>query len=321
MGIQPVVFCKERRKCEKKLTAWIPDMHKVPVEYYPRCRRLAYLLPTFGDEIGLKKIFNKYRCDLVHAHNLGAAYYSYRQGLPTVFDDWEYHFEYFDYACMHASWFLLCLRRQRAKKLVLELIRNLPVIATNEQVERRYRELGASSIWTVPNVPLLYERQYAFESVVKKRNPITTCYIGNMSLDEKTNLRNTSSVRELWMENDIGDLSVFEGKNYVPHLEVLRKVRECHFNLLYWKPLPIHRYYLQNKAFLASVVGVPTIISSSLKATIKLLGEYAIPIDTLKDIPEAIKNHDLSRKYKLDPAHLWEHYQPNIKTAYEEVDA
>jgi len=327
MGIQPIVFCRERSKYEKKLTpAWIPDMRKIPVEFFPRSRRLAYLFPAFSYKIGLKKFFKKYKCDLVHAHNLPAAYYSYKQDLPTVFDDWEYHLEYFDYHGLInpekrgpgrvAAQFLYFFRRKRAKKLVLELIRNLPVIVTNEEVEKRYRELGATSIWWVPNVPLSYEREYAFAVDAKKRDRITTCYIGNMTVDSKTKLRNTSGIRELWKKKDLGDLIVFEGKNYLPHLEVLRKVRECHFNLLYWKPLPVHRYYLQNKAFLASVVGVPTIISSSLKATINLLGEYALPVNSLEEIPKVIESYK-PKEYQLNPAHIWEYYQPKIRAAYE----
>jgi hypothetical protein len=73
------------------------------------------------------------------------------------------------------------------------------------------------------------------------------------------------------------------------------------------------------KAFLASVVGVPTIISSSLKATVNLLGDYALPVRSLSEIPEVIRNYDYSRKYTLNNTHLWEFYEPKIKTAYENL--
>ena len=328
MGIQPIIFVKKRAIEQWRAPSpWIPEMRKVPVEYYKRRRQVSYLLPTVYDQIGLRKIFQEYGCDLVHAHNIAAAYYSYRLGLPTLYDDWEYHYEYFDYKAKAlgsgprraGSALLLYVRRKRAKKIVTELIRNLPVIVTNDEVEFRYRELGAKSVWCVPNVLLSYEKEYAFAVDVAKRDRITTCYAGNMSGDSGSILRNTSGVRKLWSEHDIGDLLVLEGKNYVPHLDVLRKLRECHFNLLYWKPLPVHRYFLQNKAFLASVVGVPTIISSSLKATIRLLGEYALPAHSLEDIPKVIETYDYSRKYYLNPAHIWEYYQPKIKVAYEEA--
>lgn len=330
MGFQPVIFVRKKvrgvkKKLRRRPSPWIPGMKNVPVEYYKISYPLSYLFPIPYDQIGLKGVFKEYRCDFVHAHNLAAAYYSYRLGLPTLFNDWEYHYEYFDYQPKAlgtglrraGSFSLRCIRRMRAKKIVRELIRNLPVIVTNDEVEFRYRELGAKSIWWVPNVPLSYERKYAFAVNVVKRDRITTCYVGTMSEDESSVIRNTSGVRKLWSEYNIGDLLVFEGKNFVPHLNVLRKLRECHFNLLYWKPLPVHRYYLQNKAFLASVVGVPTIISSSLKATIKLLGEYAIPVHSLEDVPKVIKNYDYSRKYRLNPAHIWKYYQPRIRAAYE----
>lgn len=323
MGIQPIVFVKRSvvkiNNLKRTPKPWIPEMKKVPIEYYNRNFQLSYLLPVLNDEIGLRKVFKKYRCDFVHAHNLETAYYSYRRGLPTLYDDWEYYYERFDYQpkAKASSAFLRYIRKVRVKKILKEIIGNLPVIVTNDEAERRYRELGAKSIWWMPNVPLSYEREYAFAIDVEKKHRITTCYVGPMSIDEGTILRNTSGIRKLWNENDIGDLLVFEDKNYVPHLDVLRKIRECHFNLLFWKPLRVHKYYLQNKAFLASVVGVPTIISSSLKATINLLGEYAVPVNSLEEIPSVIKTFVHSTKYKPNPAHLWEYHQPKIRKAYE----
>lgn len=329
MGIQPVIFVKKeeyiiKKKQEKPPSPWIPDMKKVPVEYFEPSRHLSFSLPSFTDQVGLKKVFKKYKCDFVHAHNLVCAYYSHRMGLPTLYDDWEYLYEFYDYqpivlgTRLRPASFFSYIRKIRTKKILRELLRNLPTIVTNYEVESRYRELGATSIWWIPNVPLSYEREYAFAVNVKKRDKITTCYVGAMSKDESSTLRNTSGVRRLWSEHDMGNLLVLEGKNRVPHLDVLRKLRECHFNLLYWKPLPVHRYFIQNKAFLASVVGIPTIISSSLKATIRLLGEYALPVHSLDDIPKLIKTHNYSRKYRPDPAHIWEYYQPKIMAAYEE---
>lgn len=246
MGIQPIIFVKKeayiiKRGGERPPSLWIPGMNRVPVKYFEPNRKLSYLLPTPHDRIGLKEVFKEYRCDLVHAHNIVCAYYSYRLGLPTLFDDWEYYFEYLDYEPkalgigpkQAASAFLSYVRRVRAKKIIQKLIQNLPVIVTNNEVESKYRELGATSIWWVPNVPLSCEREYAFAVDVVKRERITTCYIGSMSADENSILRNTSGVRRLWSEHDIGDLLVFEGKNRVPHLDVLRRVRKCHFNLLY----------------------------------------------------------------------------------------
>ncbi len=334
MGIQPVIFVKReedavRRGLDSPPSSWIPQRANVPVEYFKPSRQLSYLLPTLNDQIGLKKVFNKHKCDFVHAHNVGCAYYSHKIGHPTLYDDWEYNYEYFDYqkksrgktlAVRSAgSAFLSLIRRIRAKSVVRELLQKLPVIVTNDEVEFRYRQLGAKSIWWIPNVPLSYEKEYAFAVKIEKRNKITTCYVGSMSADEDSVLRNTSGVKRLWSQHDIGDLLVLEGMNRVPHLDVLRKLRECHFNLLYWKPLPIHRYFVQNKAFLASVVGVPTIISSSLKATIKLLGEYALPVRSLEEIPRVIKTYDHFTKYRPNPTHTWECFQPKIRAAYEKV--
>ena len=138
-----------------------------------------------------------------------------------------------------------------------------------------------------------------------------------MNIDNRMRLRNTSGLQELWKQNAMGELLVLEGENYVPHLEIYKILEFCHYNLLYWAPLNIHRYYLQNKPFLASVVGTPTIISDSLTATIELLGEFAIPVNSLEDVKEAVQSEQWKHKYSYPkPSHIFEHYSPKIKEAY-----
>jgi hypothetical protein len=334
MGIQPFVLCiKPDQNSKAKNNGFVvPDADKVSIEYYKKSKLMFYSLPIIYDEIGLKKFFIENKCDLVHAHSPQTAYYSYKLGLPTVFDDWEYWLEFLNIfngvksdskvrMAVNPRSYLLNTKRKKINKIVRDLIKNVPLIVTNEEVERKYRELGASSIVSVPNVPLKYERDYAFAVEKKKLDVTTTCYIASAGLDgDATNyLRNTGGIKELWEKENLGNLISFGGQNYVGHMELLRKIKECHFNLLFWKPLNEHRYYLQNKPFLASIVGVPTIISSSLKATIDLLGDYALPVNSINEIPELIRGYDYSKKYALNPAHLWEYYESRIKTAYEDT--
>ena len=343
-GITPVVLCRAGGlNVASNLgpySLWFTDQEKVSFNYFS-LSNFNYSLDRLGgsiyktDKIGLKNLFSKLNCQIVHAHSPESAYYSYKLGLPTLFDDWECWLDHYEY-CKPANpestglkfkppsglnaynlSFLRNALQRRFKKIVLELIKHVPIIATNEEAAERYRNIGASDIWSVPNVPLTYERDYGLEVKRCKNKRVTTCYIGNLTADSKMFLRNTSGVRELWQTNDLGDLHVFEGENYLPHLELFRAVRNCHFNLLFWKPLAVHRYYLQNKAFLASVVGVPTIISSSLKATIDLLGDYALPVESLNEIPGVIKNYDYFKDLLLNPAHLWEYYVPQIRAAYD----
>jgi hypothetical protein len=304
---------------------WIPDAGRIPVKYFKRDRRLAYLMPAFSDYLGLKRVFREFRCDLVHAHNLECAFYAFQAGLPVVFDDWEFHWVYYRYA-REVSFNRLSLplriyRNAVAKPAVRRMFEAVPFIVTNSTVAEEYKQLGAETVGVVPNVPLRFERDYAFAVDVPKRKKISSCYIGRLTQDSHTILRNTSGLVDLWRSHRLGDLYAFEGKNYCKHLDVLRSLRSFHFNLLYWKPIEVHKYYLQNKAFLASVVGVPTIITSSLSATIDLLGEYALVVDQLEEIPNIIKNYDFSRKYSLRKEHLWEFYESAIEKAYDEVDA
>jgi hypothetical protein len=310
---------------------------KVPVFFFSsrkpfgrmRLRPMVYIIDMKFDFLRLKRLVEHFRCDLVHAHSIETAYYAYKLGLPVVYDDWEFELFYYDYyyesnvlnessnsITLPAKKLFSNRKRAVVKDVILEILPEVPVIVTNDEVRRFYERLGAKRIWTVPNVPLRMEREYGFGVDVPKRQKTSTCYIGNMSLDEKAKLRNTLGVRELWQKHDLGTLYVFEGKRFVPHLELFRKVREFHYNLLFWHPLKVHKFYLQNKPFVASVVGVPTIIGRSLKSTVSLLREYAITVDSLEEIPSAIKQSDPLKERPVYPDHFWEYYQDRILEAY-----
>jgi hypothetical protein len=314
-GIFPFLFTKETMRGNP----YFVEKEKVPKKTFKISRKLAYLLSIRNDSVGLKKVFKDFDCDIVHAHGLECSYYSYKMGLPTVMDDWEFYYKYYNFEPKQnpsiKSLALRFYRRRKAKSAVKELIKNVPVIVTNWNVQDFYENLGAKHVFVIPNVPLTVERDYAFKKEIDKVDTVTTAYIGNMTADNNTVLRNTSGISELWHKYDIGDLHIFEGENYVPHLDVLRILRKFHFNLLFWKPIPIHKYYLQNKAFLASVVGVPTIISDSLTATIDLLGEYALPVSRLEDIPEVIESYQAT-DLPLYHEHLWEFYSSAMEKAY-----
>lgn len=304
---------------------WIPRADEISVAYFKRDRRLAYLFPALNDFLGLKRVFKEFKCDLVHAHNLECAFYAFQIGLPVVFDDWEFHWIYYNFA-REVSFNRLSLplrwyRNAAAKPILRSMFETVPFIVTNSAVAEEYERLGVESLGVVPNVPLRLERDYAFAVDVPKCKKISSCYVGKLTRDSHTIMRNTSGLAELWQKHDLGDLYAFEGENYCNHLDVLRSIRSFHFNLLYWRPIEAHKYYLQNKAFLASAVGVPTIISSSLSATINLLGEYALVVNQLEDIPYIIKNYDYSKKYSPREDHLWEFYEPAIKKAYDKVNA
>ena len=115
-----------------------------------------------------------------------------------------------------------------------------------------------------PDFVIKFERDFVESKNIKKLKKLTTGYIGRFYNDNKYNaLRNASEVVDLWRKENIGDLYVFEGKNTCTHLELLCKLKSFHFNLLYWEPKSFHRYYTQNKPFLAAILGIPTIIKSN----------------------------------------------------------
>ncbi len=311
-----------------KNNLWIPDAAKVKIVRYVEHWQWLYRIPAWCDYLGLRKIYEKYQCSLIHAHDPWCAYYAYTLGLPVIFDDWEYWLKYPSFTAQKnscqipmskpLSWLPQKQKQLRITKIVKTLLKYLPVVVTNNNLNTLYSESGTQPTISVPNVPLKLEREHAFATPATKDTTLTTGYVGSLKNDTWC-LRDTRGIARLWQQRkDIGILHVFDGPNYCSHLDILHKLRSFRFNLLYWHPIPAHKFYLQNKAFLASVVGVPTIISSALTATISLLGEYALPVNSLNGIAQCIENYT-PKNYQLNEKHLWEHYEPNLHHLYLEV--
>lgn len=310
-GFDVVAFVN--REIENNL--WIPDREKVELKFFEYNRLWHYRVPSWCDYLNLKN----FDFDLVHAHDPFCADYALRLGFPVVFDDWEYWLEYMDFVPLRTEGVKgvpsVLLRRLRAWKLVKNLLWHVPVIVTNRNVKDHYLDLDAVSVDVVPNVPLRFERDYAFAGTcTEKPDKMFFCYIGDFDADNWS-IRDTSELRNVWSRKWLGPLHVFGGKTKLSHLDLIRRMRMYDFNLLVWKKFWAHPYFLQNKAFLASAVGVPTIISSSLLATIDLLQEYAFPVDNARDIYAVVENFSY-RPFRLHPEHLWEYYESAIKNAY-----
>ncbi|KON31928.1 MAG: hypothetical protein AC479_08140 [miscellaneous Crenarchaeota group-6 archaeon AD8-1] len=318
----------------KRTSSWGIDDDNLDLAFYPKNRYVSNMIPAKNDPICLRKIFKDFDCDVVHAHHLNSAFYSINLGLPTVFDDWEFFLNYMRYLPLLFNYwlykkrpdkivlgmFMRALDRFRNPYILKKIFKLAPIIVTNRFVKEEYDSFGAKTFW-VPNMPLNFEREYVESKQIKKISRLTTGYIGRLYNDNKQNpLRNASGIAELWRRENIGDLYIFEGKNTCTHLELLCKLKSFHFNLLYWEPKSFHRYYTQNKPFLASILGIPTIISASLVDTVNLLGEYALPVMTIRDIPLVMKSYlENPRKLILNPTHFWEYYEKNIFSAYQEA--
>ena len=74
MDLNPIVFVRAEHVGNGE--KWIPDGNQVTVETFKRSRTVSYMLPVTHDRLGLKRVFRKHGCSLVHAHNLPCAYYA-----------------------------------------------------------------------------------------------------------------------------------------------------------------------------------------------------------------------------------------------------
>ena len=319
-GVEPVVYLDSLFDWNN---LWLPDLAKVKILTFEQHLLQLYRVPAWTDYLNLKKVFYENHCSLVHAHDPFSAYYSHVLGLPTIFDDWEHwinNSKYIDISSSCKSFLSLlpvALANSRCGGVVKHLLKEVPTIVTNCNAQLDYERFSDNVVAVVPNVPLLFEREHTLKGTVEKPSVTTTSYVGCLAKDNWA-LRDTSGIVRLWHDKELGKLNILGGEHFLPHLEMLRELLGSHFNLLYWKPMADHKFYLQNKAFLASVLGISTIISSSLTATIDLLGDYALPVDSLSDIPRVLETADRT-PLAFNPRHVWEFYESQIYQTYKEV--
>jgi glycosyltransferase involved in cell wall biosynthesis len=298
------------------------------------------------------------RPDIVHSHNIGSAKISHDIGVPAIFDDHEYftmlsrvnaeNLKIQNYLNRQSrlgkfrhNMKLSLISRQSISnwtKWEKELVNSVPTITVSEQIAQELRKLGkgrTKEIIVVPNFPL-QEELGAFKRP-QQHKQLSSVYAGGDSKHKKVTNRDISGLSNLFMDNDVGNLTIigweepvtaekFNATGFLPRDKMFYEMIQHSIGLIPWKKHWSHPFLNPNKAYEYAHAGLLVMLTSDLKSVIGTLGENCFPFDDYDDLASKLEhlksNSDELYEKRLKSFNfartnlVWENHENKILTAY-----
>jgi glycosyltransferase involved in cell wall biosynthesis len=306
----------------------------------------------------IEKLVNQIRPDIVHAHNIGSAKISYDLGLPAVFDNHEYfgmlsrvNAENIKIQNIQNSGSRYVKFKQKIKlsfisrqsisnwtKWEKELVCSIPTITVSEQIAQELQKLcneKMKKIVVIPNFPL-QEEQASFNEP-QQHEQLSSVYAGGDSKHKKVTNRDISGLTDLFMINDIGNLTIigweepemakkFKATGFLPRDAMFSEMIQHSIGLIPWKKHWSHPFLNPNKAYEYSHAGLFVMLTSDMKSVIALLGDNCLPFEDYDDLASKLEyfksNPDELFEKRLKAFHfaktnlVWEKHEKKIMDAY-----
>ena len=298
------------------------------------------------------------RPEIVHAHNIGSAKISLDLGLPVVFDDHEYfamlsrvnaenlkiqNFQNSEsgFVKFKKNLKLSFISRQSISNWTRweqELVRSVPTITVSEQIAQelqKFAEERTKNIIVVPNFPL-QEEQASFKEPQQHAEP-TCVYAGGDSKHKKVTNRDISGLTNLFMENDVGNLTIigweipetgkkFKATGFLSRDKMFSEMIQHSIGLIPWKKHWSHPFLNPNKAYEYAHAGLFVMLTSDMKSVITILGDNCLPFDDYDDLASKLlyfkSNTDELYEKRLQTFNfarknlIWEKNEKKILDAY-----
>lgn len=293
------------------------------------------------------KVIEEVKPDIIHAHNIFAAHYCLKAGVPMVLDDHEFY-------SIHAIAKHEGSKTIREKKIrqtkfetwsmwERELSEKCPVITVSRPIADHYfKEYHAKNVYVVPNYPSkeeVYLQDAEFKSALDA-STIKSAYLGADSVTRPNPIRNISGLYDVFDGKTTGKLircgvttpnnDRIRSYGMLPMKDVYEILkRECHIGLIPWKHHWFHPYCCPNKLFEYVHCGLWPIIMDDLTFVIDDLGGNCDTISSYDELKKKLQYYN-DNKFELDNKrahalsyareHLtWERQEHKILRAYREA--
>jgi glycosyltransferase involved in cell wall biosynthesis len=286
----------------------------------------------------MKQVADKVRPDLIHAHNIFAAWHCRMLGIPMVLDDHELFS--FQVRISGAKGFKAAERERRWADKERELAMRHPVITVSEPIAEHYRQF-TSRAFCVPNYPLKDEINPKMEF-----NPSTTTgdlvsiYLGADNVHSPNPIRNIAGLHEIFGDS-AGRLVRIGVKS--PNNSTVRSVgnipmadaydimmQKGHVGLLPWQKHWFHRYVSPNKIGEYAHCGLLPFVTSDVDFVIGELAGHCETFDDYGQLKEKLAYYGSGNRDDLDKkrrallthakSHLsWEKFESRILEAYKKA--
>ena len=269
----------------------------------------------------IEKLVKQIRPDIVHSHNIGSAKIAFDLGLPTVFDDHEYfamlsrvNAENLKIQHSLGTQFGLVKFKQKTKMSFIsrqsisnwtkweeELVLSVPTITVSDQIALELQKLGnekTKKIIVVPNFPL--QEELAAFTKPEKHGHLSSVYAGGDSKHKKVINRDISGLTNLFMENDIGNLTIigweapesaekYKATGFLPRDKMFSEMIQHSIGLVPWKKHWSHPFLNPNKAYEYAHAGLFVMLTSDMKSIITTMGDHCLPFDNYDDLASKLE--------------------------------
>lgn len=240
----------------------------------------------------IRNSVKKLKPDLIHVHDCQAMIILHGIGIPTVFDDHEYlskqlfleppilkHSKVSNAARKAVRY----LFRRYAYGWESMIMRDTPIIVTNERVQEDYKKRGAKkNVEVVHNFPARYQIEHLDELLeIFEDAKEGVAYCGGDWGESDSPHRDTTGLY------DIVDVKVICG---LPHNQMLSQLTKYKFGIVGWKPHPTLEWKNQNKCYEYMHAGCQLIIGEHLAWQFDKGLPWIHTFKTYDEIPEIIEN-------------------------------
>ncbi len=251
----------------------------------------------------VKKLVDKLRPDIVHAHNVIAGKLAAELALPFVYDGHEY-WARVRYPGRFVPSSIKATVWARWEKEVLQ--RAEAAFTVSEEIAREYMKLNPR-VSVVPNFPTISEVNEISKREIRL-NRLRSAYIGSLTPPFPPH-RDASGLADIFLREDVGDLMVIGDRKlrssppiyslgYISHAKLFRVLVNFHIGLIPWKRYYYHRYCNPNKAYEYAHSGLDVWTIDDMLPVLRYLDEH---VQTFSDFDEL---RDMLRTYRDDIHHL-----------------
>ncbi|WP_337862708.1 glycosyltransferase [Nitrososphaera sp.] len=295
----------------------------------------------------MRQVIDEVRPDLIHAHNIFAAWHCSRLGVPLVLDDHELFS--FQVRISSTGGLKAAERERRWAEKERQLAARHPVITVSEPIAEHYRQF-TSKVFCVPNYPAKGEVNPGMEMAPaaggaaggKKEGggDLVSVYLGADSMHNPNPIRNIAGLHDIFDGKNTGRLIRIGVKS--PNNGAVRSVgnipmadaygimvRQGHIGLLPWQKHWFHRYVSPNKVGEYAHCGLLPLVISDAEFVVGELGAHCETFDDFGQLKERLayynRNRDeLDRKRRAALAYaksdlVWEKHESKILEAYKQA--
>ena len=287
----------------------------------------------------IEDVVKELKPDIIHSHNIFAAYFASKLGIPMVFDDHELQSVHFQAKTGNEIGFkkriIYKIKKKRWEEWERDLGENHPIITVSKKIADHHKKY-CDNVFLVPNYPS-EDSVKPFDFQEATRGNLCSAYLGSDPIPQTNLNRNMSGLHDIFTSKECGRLArigvsstntnQIQFFGYVDNKKAHQIMQQnCHIGLLPWQKYWFHPYCNPNKVYEYAICGLWLITINDIKPVIDDFGSHCDTFENYKELNSLLKHYNdhpdeinKKRRMSLDFAtrnFIWEKNEQQILDAY-----